>query len=68
MGYNYDYYSSITLLPMVSLGTIVRLLPCDVEVMGSNLGNNFSTCRGKVAYIYPPRTLPGGSLDTGPPF
>ena len=38
----------------VKLGATIRLLSYDLEITGLNLGNNFSVCRGKVAYIYPP--------------
>ena len=37
---------------MVSPGITVRLLPCDLKVMGSSLENRFSTCEGKIMYIY----------------
>jgi len=37
----------------VSLGAIVRLMPCDLEVMDSNPGNNLFDCGDKASYIYP---------------
>lgn len=52
----------------VSLGTTMRLLPCDLEVTGSTPGNNLYACGGKAAYIYPPQIPPCGSSCTGPPF
>ncbi|TKY68231.1 hypothetical protein E2542_SST04466 [Spatholobus suberectus] len=41
---------------------MVKLLPCGLEVMGSNPGNSLSAFGGKAAYIYPPQTSLGGSL------
>ena len=54
--YNETYFKRM------SLGTTVRLLFCDFEVMGSNPKNSLFACRGKAAYIYPSKTPPGGSL------
>jgi hypothetical protein len=34
----------------------LRLISCDIEVMCSNLENNFSACRDKAAYIYSSHT------------
>ena len=53
---------------MVSLGTTIRLLPCDLEVTSSNIGNSLSTYRGKTMYIYSLQTPPGGSLTHWPLF
>ena len=38
----------------VSLGTMVRLLPCDLEVTDSNSRNSLFVCGGEAAYIYSP--------------
>ena len=46
----------------VRLGTIVRLLPCDLEVMSLILGNCLFVCEGKTAYIYSSQTPSCGSL------
>lgn len=35
-------------------GATIRLLHCDLEVMGSNRGNNIFVCEGKAAYNDPP--------------
>ena len=35
----------------VSLSATVRLLHCDMEIMGSSRRNRVSACRGKAAYI-----------------
>ena len=46
----------------VSLGAVVRLLLCDLEVTDSNFGNNLSACGYKATYIYPSYTPSNGSL------
>ena len=46
----------------VSLGTMVRLLLCDLEVTSSNRGNSLSACNDRTAYTFPPKTPLGGSL------
>ena len=43
-------------------GTMVRLLSCDLEVMGSNPENSLSACGGKLHKFTYPRLLPGRSL------
>lgn len=39
---------------------MARLLPCDLEVMGSNPQHSLFTCEYKAAYIYCLHTPPGG--------
>ena len=46
----------------VSFGATVKLLPCDLEVTGLNLGNSLSACRSKAAYIYLSQIPSSGSL------
>ena len=52
----------------VNLGATLRLLPCNLAVTGSNLGNSLFVCEGKAPYIYSPNTPPGGASCPGPFF
>lgn len=48
---------------------MIRLLHCNLEVMGLKNGNKLSACGGKVAYILPsPKPAMLGVLCTGPSF
>ncbi|OIV98358.1 hypothetical protein TanjilG_16685 [Lupinus angustifolius] len=38
-----------------NIGTTVRLMPCDLEVIDLNFGNSLSTCGGEAVYTYPLR-------------
>ena len=49
-------------LTRLSLGAMVRLLLCDLDVMDSTPRNSLSTCGGKTAYIYPLQTPLSESL------
>lgn len=49
-------------LMRMSLGTTVRLLPCDLEGIGSNPRNSLFACESMAVFVYPPQTPFGGSF------
>ena len=45
-----------------------KLLSCDLEITGTNLGNNLSVCRIRLCTFTLPKPYQMRGLCTGPPF